>query len=78
MNDPHALVDELERRLAQAADRSIDEFRDRWPERVAALDALRAVLDKCSAMSTKGDVGDGECVAKTFRRVVARALDGVR
>lgn len=78
MNDPRELVDQLEQRLAQADDRAVDEFRDRHPDRVAALDALRAVLDECSAMSRGGDVGDGEFVAKIFRRVIARALDGTR
>lgn len=37
--------------------------------------ALRAVLDECTAVSTKGDIGDGEFIAKRFRRIIARELE---
>jgi len=44
MTDPRELLDELERELASNDDRTVDEFRDRHPKRVAAIDALRDVL----------------------------------
>ncbi|MGW1679370.1 hypothetical protein [Saccharopolyspora sp. NPDC002376] len=81
MTDPRELLDELEQRIADRDDHTtgdVDEYRRQHPERVAAFDALRAVLDECTAMTTLAEPANTEFIAKKFRRVIARALDGVR
>ncbi|MEV5538497.1 hypothetical protein AB0L13_16700 [Saccharopolyspora shandongensis] len=86
MTDPRALVDNLERVLAYADDRALDEFRDRHPDRVVAIDTLRAVLGLAPPPMHPGDdpelhnlltEGWTTCM-ETMHRTIARKLGGAR
>ncbi|MEV5543092.1 hypothetical protein AB0L13_40355 [Saccharopolyspora shandongensis] len=86
MTDPRELLDDLERGLAYADDRALDEFRDRHPDRVVAVDALRKVLDLTPPPMHPGDdpelhnllnEGWSTCM-DTVRRTIADKLGGAR
>ncbi|RKT85620.1 hypothetical protein SAMN05421805_12777 [Saccharopolyspora antimicrobica] len=86
MNDPRELLDNLERGLAQADDRVLDEFRDRHPDRVVAVDALRDVLGLTPPSMHADDdpelhviLTDGWTTCMdTVRRTIADKLGGAR
>ncbi|MGW1680529.1 hypothetical protein [Saccharopolyspora sp. NPDC002376] len=85
MNDPRTLLDELEDRLVLSGF-TLDEFRDRHPDRVVAVDALRKVLDLTPPPIHPGDdpelhnlltEGWSTCL-DTVRRTITEQLGGAR
>ncbi|SDZ51503.1 hypothetical protein SAMN05216215_108736 [Saccharopolyspora shandongensis] len=84
--DHRELLDDLELGMAYEDDRDIDEFRDRHPERVAAIDTLRAVLGLTPPPMHPGDdpelhnllnEGWSTCM-DTVRRTITEQLGGAR